>query len=81
VFGHAIAVVGALRRSKNSSGVELHSPAATVRLQSDIEKPGPFSDDSNTPEYIFTGLIDQVESSCIRISSARAPISSSAKPP
>jgi len=62
VFGHAIADVGALRNSKNSDGVELLSSAAIVRLHSDIEKPGPFKDDSKTPEYNFTGFIDQMDS-------------------
>jgi len=81
VFGHAIAEVGALSKSMNSNGVDLHSSAAIVRLQSDIEKPGPFNDDSKTPEYTFTGFIDQVEFSWIRISSVSAPISSSAIPP
>lgn len=81
MFGHAIADVGALSKSMNSNVVEPHSLAAIVRLQSEIEKPGPFNDDSKTPEYTFTGFIDQIEFSWIRISSVRAPISSSAIPP
>jgi hypothetical protein len=37
----------------------LLSSAAIVRLQSVIEKPGPFKDVSKGPEYIFVGLMSQ----------------------
>jgi hypothetical protein len=62
VFGHASADVASLRSSMNSDTVDSLFLAAVVRLQRDIENPGPFNDDSKAPEYIFIGFIDHVES-------------------
>jgi hypothetical protein len=49
-FGQAGAFVSAASRSRSSGVVELHSLAACVRLQSVIEKPGPFREVSKGPE-------------------------------
>ena len=74
-LGQAGAFVSAPSRSNNSDTVVLHSLAAGVRLQSVMEKPGPFSEVSKAPEYIFVGLIShsvsaihkQVSVSCSQI--------------
>lgn len=61
-FGHDGALVSAPRRSISSETDELQATAAVERLQSVIENPGPFSDVSKCPEYIFIGSIPQVDS-------------------
>lgn len=50
VDGQCGAVVGAFRSLMNSLTLESESLAAVDRLQSEIENPGPFRDDSKIPE-------------------------------
>lgn len=56
-FGQDGAFVSAPRRSMSSDTEVLLSFAATVRLQSVMENPSPFSEVSNGPEYILVGLM------------------------
>lgn len=56
-FGQAGAFVPAPSSSSNSETEVLLSFAAVVRLHNVIENPGPFSEVSNTSEYIFVGLM------------------------
>lgn len=56
-LGQAGAAVSKAKRSSSSeTEVELEL-AAAVRLQSVIEKPGPFREVSKGPEYILVGLM------------------------
>jgi hypothetical protein len=58
-FGHAGAFVSALSSSRSSETEVLLSLVAAVRLHNVMEKPGPFNEVSNVPEYIIVGLMSQ----------------------
>lgn len=49
-FGHAGAVVSALRRSSSSAAEVLLSFSACLALKSVMQKPGPFNEVSKAPE-------------------------------
>jgi len=66
-FGHKGAFVSAASNSINSVVNVLLSFAASVRLQRVIEKPGPFREVSNVPEYILVGLISQIFSARVSV--------------
>jgi len=64
-LGQEGALVSAPRRDRSSSTDVLLSFAAAVRLQSVIEKPGPFNEVSKGPEYIFVGLMSHFVSKIV----------------
>jgi hypothetical protein len=66
-FGHEGAFVSAASKSINSDADVLLSFAASVRLQRVIEKPGPFREVSNVPEYILVGLMSQILSARLSV--------------